>query len=52
MPDPELVDINVFKGGIIKVDILDCQTEIIAKVIEKEADYLFALKHNLKGIYE
>jgi hypothetical protein len=40
MPDPELVDINVFKGGIVKVDTLDCQTKIVAKVIEKEAVYL------------
>lgn len=49
---PKLLDMIDCKGTIITVDALNCQTKIVEKVIEKEADYLFAIKSNQKGIYE
>jgi len=49
---PKLLDMIVCKGAIITVDALNTQTEIAKKVIEKEADYIFALKGNHKFMHQ
>jgi hypothetical protein len=43
---PKLLDMIERKGAIITVDALNCQTDIVKKVIEKDADYVFAIKGN------
>lgn len=48
---PKLLDMIDCKGTIITVDALNCQKQIAQKVIEKEADYIFALKNNHKALY-
>jgi predicted transposase YbfD/YdcC len=49
---PKLLDMIECKGAIITVDALNCQTKIVEKVIEKQADYLFAIKNNQGELYE
>lgn len=48
---PKLLDMIECKGTIITVDALNCQKQIAKKVIEKEADYIFAIKNNHKELY-
>lgn len=49
---PELLDILDVSGCIVTTDAIGCQTEIAAKIIEQEADYVLALKENQKHLYE
>ncbi len=48
---PKLLDLIECKNTIITVDALNTQTQIAKKVIEKQADYIFALKGNQGEIY-
>ena len=43
---PKLLDALTIKGATITIDAMGCQREIAAKIIEKEADYVLALKGN------
>ena len=43
---PELLDLLDIKGDIVTADAMSCQKEIVAKIKEKEADYILALKGN------
>ncbi len=43
---PQLLDLLTVKGATITIDAMGCQREIAAKIIEKEADYVLALKGN------
>ena len=43
---PQLLDLLTIKGATITIDAMGCQREIAAKIIEKEADYVLALKGN------
>ena len=43
---PDLLDLLTLKGSIVTIDAMGCQREIAAKIIEKEADYMLALKGN------
>ena len=36
----------VIKGAVVTIDAMGCQREIAAKIVEKEADYVLALKGN------
>ena len=49
---PELLDILDVTGCVVTTDAIGCQTEIAAKIIEREADYVLALKQNQKNLYE
>jgi predicted transposase YbfD/YdcC len=49
---PELLDLFEVKGNIITIDAMGCQKEIAKKIIEKEGDYIFALKGNQKSLHE
>ena len=42
----ELLDLLTIKGATVTIDAMGCQREIAAKIIEKEADYVLALKGN------
>ena len=43
---PELLDLLTIKGAIVTIDAMGCQKEIASKIVEKEADYVLALKGN------
>lgn len=43
---PRLLDLLAIKGCIVTIDAMGCQKNIAAKIVEKEADYLFSLKGN------
>ena len=49
---PRLLELLVLKGCIVTIDVMGCQKEIAAKIIEKEADYLLALKGNQGSLLE
>jgi predicted transposase YbfD/YdcC len=49
---PKLLDILSIKGAIVTIDAMGCQTEIAKKIIEKEGDYLLALKGNQGNLYD
>ncbi len=43
---PVLLDLLTIKGCLVSIDAAGCQQQIAAKIIEKGADYLLALKRN------
>ncbi len=43
---PKLLDVLAIKGCIVTIDAIGCQTEIEEKIIEKDADYILAVKAN------
>ena len=43
---PRLLDMLVVEGAIITIDAMGCQRDIARMVIDKKADYVFALKGN------
>ena len=43
---PELIDLLFVKDAIITIDAMGTQKKIVEKIIEKEADYVLALKGN------
>lgn len=43
---PELLDLVDVAGDIVTIDAMGCQTDIAAKIREKGADYVLALKDN------
>ncbi|GHV38663.1 putative transposase YncI [Bacteroidia bacterium] len=49
---PRLLELLALKGCIVTIDAMGCQKEIAAKIIEKEANYLFALKGNQGNLLE
>lgn len=49
---PKLLDVLEIKGCIVTIDAMGCQTEIAEKIIEKEADYILAVKGNQGSLEE
>lgn len=49
---PELLDMFCQKGMIITIDAMGTQTNIAEKIIEKEADYVLALKGNQETLFK
>ena len=47
---PALLDAVDVSGSTVTIDAMGCQTEIAAKIIEKNADYILALKGNLASL--
>ncbi len=43
---PELLKLLTLKGATVTIDAMGCQKEIAATIIDKEADYVLALKGN------
>jgi len=43
---PKLLDMLTIKSAVVTIDAMGCQKEIAAKIVEKEADYVLALKGN------
>ena len=49
---PELLRLFQIKGNIITIDAMGTQKEIAQTIIEREADYVLAVKGNQKRLYE
>jgi len=49
---PEVLDIVDVSGSIVTADAMSCQTDIVIKLTEKEADYIIGLKKNQPNLYE
>lgn len=49
---PELIDALDLAGCIVTIDALGCQKEIAAHIVEKDADYVLALKGNQELLYD
>jgi predicted transposase YbfD/YdcC len=49
---PELPNLLDIKGCTVTIDAMGCQTEIAAKIIEKEADYLLAVKGDQGHLFD
>jgi predicted transposase YbfD/YdcC len=49
---PQLLDVLALKGCIVTIDAMGCQRDIATKIIEKEADYILAVKANQKLLEE
>jgi hypothetical protein len=49
---PELLDMFCRKGMVITIDAMGTQTDIAEKIVEKEADYILALKGNQGSLLE
>jgi hypothetical protein len=41
---PALLDMMSIEGAVVTIDAMGCQRDIAAKIIEKKADYILALK--------
>lgn len=48
---PELLDLLDISGCIVTIDAMGCQKKIAAKIIDKGADYVLALKKNQSTLY-
>lgn len=49
---PELIDLLDIKGSIVTIDAMGCQKEIASQIIEKEANYILALKGNQGNLHK
>lgn len=49
---PELLKALVLKGCIVTIDAMGCQTKIAKLIVDKEADYVLALKGNQGNLHE
>ncbi len=49
---PELLKLLFIKGCIVTVDALNCQKDIAQLVVERQADYVFALKANHPQLHQ
>jgi predicted transposase YbfD/YdcC len=47
---PEILALLDIKGGIVTIDAMGTQTAITQKIIDKEADYILAVKDNQKTL--
>lgn len=48
---PKLLDMLTIAGTTVTIDAMGCQTDIAGKIIDKEADYILAVKENQKELY-
>ena len=49
---PELIKILDLSGCIVTIDAIGCQREIVSKIVEKDADYVIAVKKNQPTLHE
>ncbi|MFV1977500.1 MAG: ISAs1 family transposase [Candidatus Scalindua sp.] len=49
---PKLLDLLAIKGCTVTIDAMGCQKKIAKKIIEKEADYVLAVRENQKDLLE
>lgn len=49
---PELIENLAVEGSVITIDAMGCQKKIAEKIIQREADYVLALKENQPELLE
>jgi predicted transposase YbfD/YdcC len=49
---PDLLDSLFLKNCLVTIDAMGCQKKIAAKIREREADYILAVKENHPNLYE
>ena len=49
---PQLLNLLEIKGAIVTIDAMGCQKEIAEKVVEKEGDYILAVKRNQRNLHD
>jgi predicted transposase YbfD/YdcC len=49
---PKLLEVLALQGCIVTIDAIGCQTEIADKIVEKQADYILAVKGNQGSLEE
>jgi predicted transposase YbfD/YdcC len=49
---PVLLEMLEVAGCIVTIDAMGCQTDIAAKIVEKEADYVLSVKGNQGNLHE
>ena len=49
---PELLQVLELRGCLVTIDAAGTQTKIAATIVDRQADYLLALKKNQKGLAE
>ena len=49
---PELIKILDLAGCIVTIDAMGCQREIVKTIVEKDADYVIAVKQNQPTLHE
>jgi predicted transposase YbfD/YdcC len=49
---PKLLEILHLEGAVVTIDAIGCQKKIAAKIREKKADYILAVKDNQPHLYE
>lgn len=49
---PELLDMLALEGAIVSIDAMGTQKAIAARIVEKKADYVLALKGNQTSLHE
>lgn len=48
---PALLEVLDVDGDVVTIDAMGCQTDIAEKIIEKEADYVLAVKNNQATLF-
>jgi len=49
---PKLLEVLSLQNSIVTIDAMGCQKSIARKIIEKEADYVLAVKNNQEQLFE
>ncbi len=49
---PELLKVLSIKDTIVTIDAMGCQTDIATAIVEKQADYILAVKQNQAQLYQ
>jgi predicted transposase YbfD/YdcC len=49
---PELLKLLTLKGCIVTIDAIGCQTDIAQLIVEREADYVLAVKGNQGALHQ
>jgi predicted transposase YbfD/YdcC len=49
---PELIKVLDLAGCVVTIDAMGCQREIVKKIVEKDADYVIAVKKNQPTLHE
>lgn len=49
---PELINALDIEGGVVTIDAMGCQADIVKQILKAKADYLLAAKMNQPSLYE
>jgi predicted transposase YbfD/YdcC len=49
---PMLLELIEIRGAVVTLDAMNCQRKTVAKIRDKQADYLITVKKNQEGLYE